>query len=72
MESSDSAPVDIGDELVLEIEETGEEGDGIAHRQGFTIIVPGASLGERIEGRIRHLEADYAVAELVRHESGVD
>ena len=42
---SEQAPVEPGDTFFLQIEELGQEGDGVGYVEGFVIIVPGVGLG---------------------------
>lgn len=46
-ESDDDAPVEEGDQLRVEIDELGDEGDGVATIGGFVIFVDGAMPGDR-------------------------
>ena len=71
MSNHESAPVNEGDEHVLEIDDTGEEEDGVAHIEGFVVLVPDAELGERVRVRIREVSDDFAVADVAESESDV-
>lgn len=57
-----TAPVEPGEEYTVEIEEFGEEGDGVATVEDFVVLVPGAALGERVFIRIETVEDSFAVA----------
>jgi len=46
-ESGDGSPVDEGEQLRVEIDELGDEGDGVATIGGFVVFVDGAMPGER-------------------------
>ena len=69
--SASEAPVDTGDEFVFDIEEMGREGDGIGYVEDFTVIVPEAAIGDRVRVEISRVEPDFAMADLVEHESDV-
>jgi 23S rRNA (uridine2552-2'-O)-methyltransferase len=60
-----TAPVREGDELAVEIEDEGSEGDGIAKVEGFTLFVPGAETGETIDVRVTDVKPRYGFAERV-------
>lgn len=69
--SASQAPVDSGEEYVFDIEEMGREGDGIGYVEDFTVIVPEAAIGDRVRVEISRVEPDYAMADLLEHESDV-
>lgn len=58
-----TAPVEVGDELVVEITDTGDEGDGIAKVEAYTLFVPDAEEGEEIEVRIEDVKPRFGFAE---------
>jgi len=60
-----TAPVREGDELDVEIVDVGDEGDGVAKVEGFTVFVPDAKEGDRVRVRITDLKPRYAFAERV-------
>jgi 23S rRNA (uridine2552-2'-O)-methyltransferase len=60
-----TAPVREGDELAVEIEDVGSEGDGIAKVEGFTLFVPGAETGETVDVRVTDVKPRYGFAERV-------
>jgi 23S rRNA (uridine2552-2'-O)-methyltransferase len=59
------APVAEGEVLELDITGTGEEGDGIAQVEGYTVFVPGAEEGETVRARIEDVKPRFAFAERV-------
>ena len=61
----ETAPVEPGEEYTVEIEEIGEEGDGVAYVEGFVVMVPDANLGEQALIEIREVEESFATAELL-------
>ena len=62
---STTAPVDEGEQYTVEIDEMGDEGDGIADVEDFVIVVPDASMGERVTVEIESVQDDFATAEVV-------
>ena len=60
-----TAPVRPGDELAVEIVDTGAEGDGIARVEGFTIFVPGATEGDRLDIGVEAVKPRFGFAEPV-------
>jgi 23S rRNA (uridine2552-2'-O)-methyltransferase len=60
-----TAPVRPGDELAVEIEGEGSEGDGVAKVEGFTLFVPGAEVGETVRVRVDDVKPRYGFAERV-------
>ena len=63
-------PVEKGDVLDVEIEDIGEQGDGIARvGPGYVVIVPDTERGERVAVRITEVRENMAFAEVVeRHD----
>ncbi len=57
------APVAPGDRLTLSIEDEGQEGDGIARVDGYTIFVPGTEVGEVLEAEITDVKARFGFAQ---------
>jgi 23S rRNA (uridine2552-2'-O)-methyltransferase len=58
-----TAPVQAGDGLTVEVVAEGEEGDGIAKVEGFTVFVPDASPGDVVEVRVEDVKPRFAFAE---------
>jgi predicted RNA-binding protein with TRAM domain len=58
-----SAPVKVGQELEVLIDDIGSRGDGIARIMGYLIFVPEAKIGERLKVRIIKVGRKFAVAE---------
>lgn len=63
-------PVDEGDVVDVEIEDLGDQGDGIARvGPGYVVIVPETSPGERVSVEITEARDTVAFAEVVeRHD----
>ena len=63
-------PVDVGDELQVEIESTGDEGDGVAKvDRGFVVMVEDAEVGDRPTVEITNVSESVAFAEVVEYNS---
>lgn len=60
-----TAPVDVGDELAVEITDTGDEGDGIAKIEDYTVFVPNTGEGDEVEVRIDDLKPRFGFAEKI-------
>ena len=60
-----TAPVRTGDRLTVEVVDEGEDGDGVAKVDGFTLFVPGADPGETVEVAVTDVKPRYGFAELV-------
>ncbi|QZA89291.1 TRAM domain-containing protein [Salinarchaeum sp. IM2453] len=60
-----TAPVRPGDELTVEITDTGQEGDGITTVEGYTLFVSGANEGESIDVRVTDCKANFGFAERI-------
>lgn len=64
-----TAPLRPGDVMEVEIVETGDEGDGIARVEGFTLFVPETSVGERVSVRVTAVKPRYGFASPVESPS---
>lgn len=59
-------PVEEGETRRVEIEEIGDQGDGIAKvERGYVIVVPDTEKGERVEIEITETKPNVAFAEVV-------
>ncbi len=58
-----TAPVRTGDELAVEIDDIGDEGDGIAHVDGFTLFVSGVEEGDEVRVRVEDVKPNYGFAQ---------
>jgi predicted RNA-binding protein with TRAM domain len=62
-------PVEEGDQRDVEIEDIGEQGDGITRvERGFVVIVPDTSQGERVTVEITDVRENVAFADVVDRE----
>lgn len=65
-----SPPVDEGERRTVDIEDIGEQGDGIARvERGYVVIVPDTELGERVTIEITDVKANMGFAEVVEREA---
>jgi 23S rRNA (uridine2552-2'-O)-methyltransferase len=60
-----TAPVRVGDRLDVEIVDVGEEGDGVAKVEEFTLFVPDAETGETVEVEVTDVKPRFGFAERV-------
>jgi 23S rRNA (uridine2552-2'-O)-methyltransferase len=60
-----TAPVSEGDQIEVEIVDTGHEGDGIAKVDGYTLFVSGVDEGEIVQVRVDDVKANYGFAQPV-------
>ena len=60
-----TAPVAAGDRVEVDVVDIGDEGDGIAKVDGYTLFVPGADAGETVEARVTDVKPRFGFAELV-------
>ena len=63
-------PVEVGDVLTVEIEDIGEQGDGIARVDGeFVIFVPNTEIGDEETIEVTHVVETYAFGHVIdRHD----
>jgi predicted RNA-binding protein with TRAM domain len=58
-----SAPVNVGQELDVVVDDVGSRGDGISRVRGFLVFVPEAKVGERLRVKITQIDGKFAIAE---------
>jgi predicted RNA-binding protein with TRAM domain len=58
-------PVELGEELEVEITELSPKGEGIAKNQGFVIYVADAKLGDRVKVKITKVTDKAANAQVI-------
>lgn len=62
-------PVDVGDRRVVDIEDIGEQGDGIARvDRGFVVVVPETEMNERVTIEITDVTETVAFGEVLERE----
>lgn len=65
-------PVAEGDRREVEIEDIGEQGDGIARvERGFVIVVPDTEQGDRVTIEIRNVQENVAFGTVVERQTSV-
>ncbi|MFB6228699.1 MAG: TRAM domain-containing protein [Halobacteriales archaeon] len=63
-------PVSEGDRRTVEIENLGDQGDGIARvERGYVVIVPDTDVGDEVTIEIEDLHPNFAMARVVEGES---
>lgn len=68
--SHSTAPVEEGDRRTVEIEDVGEQGDGIARvERGYVIIVPDTEQRDRVTVEIANVTPNVAFAEVVERKA---
>jgi len=60
-----TAPISIGETRDVKIIDVGEEGDGVAIIDGFTVFVPDTTTGDTVEVEITDVKPNFAFAERV-------
>jgi predicted RNA-binding protein with TRAM domain len=58
-------PISVGEEYIVNIEETSKSGTGVAKIRGFVVLVNNSNPGDRIKIRIRHVSRNHAVADVI-------
>jgi predicted RNA-binding protein with TRAM domain len=58
------APISVGEEYIVTIEEMGKEGSGIARLGGVSIFVNNTNPGDKVKVRITKLGRTHATAEV--------
>ena len=67
--ASDEPPVKKGDQLEVEIDDVGEQGDGIARvGPGYVVFVSDASLGDRVTIEVTKVRENFGFSEVVNPE----
>ena len=65
-QASQTPPVEKGEQRTVEIEDIGDQGDGITRvERGFVVIVPDTKQGERVTIEITDVRENVAFAEIV-------
>ncbi|WP_050049471.1 TRAM domain-containing protein [Halanaeroarchaeum sulfurireducens] len=65
---SENPPVEEGEVIDVEIENMGDQGDGIARvGPGYVVIVSGTDVGERVAAKITEARENVAFADVVKH-----
>jgi predicted RNA-binding protein with TRAM domain len=62
-------PVEVGDQRTVDIEDIGEQGDGIARvERGYVVVVPETELNERVTTEITRVTETAAFGEVLERE----
>lgn len=66
---STGPPVEEGEQCEVEIEDLGEQGDGIARiGPGYIVFVPGTGIGDRVTVEVTNAKENFAFADVVEDE----
>ena len=60
-----TAPVEVGKEYDVEIEDIAKQGDGIARVEGFVIFVPETKVGDHVTVAVDHIMRRFAIGHKV-------
>ncbi len=60
--SPPTAPVEVGKEYEVKIEDIAREGDGIARVEGFVIFVPETKVGDQVKIQVDKVMRRFAIA----------
>jgi predicted RNA-binding protein with TRAM domain len=60
------SPVELGEELEVDIKELSSKGDGMARVQGLVIHVPNTKLGDHVKIKITQIRGKAANAEIIK------
>ena len=63
--SFNDAPVDVGKQYDVKIEDTARQGDGIARISGLVVFVPNTKINDSVKIEIKEIKRNCAVAEVV-------
>ncbi len=60
--SAPTAPIDVGKEYDVKIEDIAREGDGIARIEGFVIFIADAKVGDDVKIQVDKVMRRFAIA----------
>jgi predicted RNA-binding protein with TRAM domain len=60
--SAPTAPIEVGKEYDVKIEDIAREGDGIARVEGFVIFVADANVGDEVKIQVDKVMRRFAIA----------
>jgi len=60
-----AAPVDVGKQYDVKIEDIAKQGDGIARISGFVIFAPHTKIGDEVKIEIKAVKRNFAFGEVV-------
>ena len=58
-------PVNIGEEMEVDISELNHKGDGLARVKGYVVFVPNIKEGDNVKIKITQIRPNYAIGELM-------
>ena len=64
------APVKVGDELDVKIDNIGDKGDGVAKKDGFVLFVPGTKKDDEVRIRVTRVLQKVGFAEVIGQKKG--
>ena len=64
-ENDSPPPVQVGEELEVDIEAVGEKGDGLAKKNGFVLFVPTTKQGDKVKVRVTRVLQRVGFAEVI-------
>ena len=67
-----SAPINVGEEYDVKIEDVGRDGDGIARIEGFVVFVSGAKLGDEVKIKINSTRRNFGFADIVEDDAEIE
>ena len=59
-------PIELGEQLEVDITELSPKGEGMAKIQGFVVHVPSAKVGDHVKIRITKIGEKAATAEIIK------
>lgn len=59
-----TAPIAVGEQLTVRIEDRGSEGDGVTHVDGFTLFVPDTEPGDEVTVEVTDVKPRFGFAEV--------
>ncbi len=63
--SFNDAPVKVGEQHDVTIEDTAKQGDGIARIEGLVIFVPNTKVNDKVKIEVKAIKRTCAIAEVV-------
>ena len=58
-------PINIGEEMEVNISELSHKGDGLARVKGYVVFVPNTKEGDNVKIKITQIRPNYAIGELM-------
>jgi predicted RNA-binding protein with TRAM domain len=64
---NNEAPVKVGDEITVRIEDVGEKGDGFTKIKGFVLFIPKTKQGDLVKIKVNKVFSKVGFAEVIEH-----